>query len=59
MNNGVSMLSTFRRVVRLDGFGDDGAGRVTFLVVLALRCNRPRHVTTRHRYHACQNDGHN
>ena len=46
-------------VVGLDCLGDDRACRVTFLVVLALRCDRPRHVTTRCHYHARQNDCHN
>ena len=29
-------LLPFRRIIRLDGFSDDGAGGVTTLVVLAL-----------------------
>ena len=31
-------------VVRFDGLGGDGAGGITFLEVLALGGDRPRHV---------------
>ena len=44
------MLIFLRRIVGFDRLGDDGAGGVTMLEVLALRRNRPRHVTTRDRY---------
>ena len=43
-------LELLRRIIRLDRLSDDGAGGVTMLEVLALRCNRPRHVTTRDTY---------
>jgi len=51
-------LLPFRGVIRLDGFRLDDDGCVTPLVVLALVRNRPRHVTTRRRYHTRQNDCH-
>ena len=41
------LIHLFARIVSLDRFGDDGAGRIAFLEVLTLGCNRPRHVTTR------------
>ena len=40
-------LELLARVIRLDRLRDDSAGRIAFLEVLTLGCNRPRHVTTR------------
>ena len=51
-------LLPFRRIIRLDGFCLDDHACVTPLIVLALVRNRPRHVTTRRRYHTRQNDCH-
>ena len=40
-------LQFFARIVLLNRFRYDGTGRVTSLVVLALRGDGPRHVTGR------------
>ena len=52
------MLVSFRGVIRLNGFGLDDDTRVAFLIVLTLRRNRPRHVTTREHRTGCH-DNHN
>ena len=48
----------FRGIVGLDRFGLDDHGSVSFLVLLRLVGNRPRHVTTRQHYRS-HNDCHN
>lgn len=43
----VHLQAFFACVVRFNGFSDNRARRVTFLIVLRLRRNRARHITRR------------
>lgn len=40
-----------RRIIRLDGASLNDYGRVTFLPVLRLGCDSPRHIAAHHRHH--------
>ena len=51
-----SYLKLLRGIVGLDGFGDDGAGGVTLLVILALRGDGPRYVATRQTQADCSDN---
>ena len=41
----VAVEDVFLGVIRLNGLGDDGAGRVAFLIILTLGRYRPSHIT--------------
>ena len=47
MSFGRETLQFLRRIVRLDGLRDDGAGGVAFLVVLTLGGDGPSHIAGR------------